>query len=80
MKLLIILLLFFIVFWYYRKKKQLLKSEKQKQKALRVEMRACENCGVFFPESEGYKIKRGNKEVIFCSEKCLKEFLSEERI
>lgn len=77
MKILIILLFIFIVFWYYRKKKRGLRNEKQR--ALKVEMRACESCGVFFSESEGYKIIRGDKEMNFCSEKCFEEFLSKER-
>ncbi len=80
MKLLIILLLIFFLFWYYRKKIQVLKSEKQKEKALKLEMRACESCGVFFPATEGYKIKREDKEINFCSEKCFKEFLLREKI
>ncbi|MGC9141932.1 MAG: hypothetical protein ACP5IN_06250 [Caldimicrobium sp.] len=71
MKLLIIFLLIFGFFRYYRRKKL---------QALKIEMKSCENCGIFFSESEGYHIERDHKELFFCSEKCLKEFLSKERV
>lgn len=80
MKILIILLFLLVIFWYYRKRKLSLRLEKEREKAIRVEMKACEHCGVFFLEGEGYKIKKEDKEKLFCSEKCLKEFLSKERV
>ena len=80
MKLLIIFLLIFGFFWYYRRKKIFFQKIRKKVQALKVEMKSCENCGIFFSESEGYRLKRENKELFFCSEKCLKEFLSKERV
>ncbi|MGC9017265.1 MAG: hypothetical protein ACP5JQ_03690 [Caldimicrobium sp.] len=74
MKLLIIFLLIFVIFWYYRY------YRRKKVQALKIEMKSCENCGIFFSESEGYHIERDHKELFFCSEKCLKEFLSKERV
>ncbi|MGC9109361.1 MAG: hypothetical protein ACP5HI_03830 [Caldimicrobium sp.] len=80
MKLLIIFLLIFVIFWYYRRKKIFFQKIRKKVPALKIEMKSCENCGIFFSESEGYHIERDHKELFFCSEKCLKEFLSKERV
>jgi len=78
MKYLFLLLLFLAIFWYYKKKKVSLKKEKKG--ALSVEMKACEHCGVFVPESEAYTLKGDSKERFFCSEKCLKEHLAKEEV
>ncbi len=77
MKFLIILLLFILFLWYYRKRKL---EKLVKKKVLEVEMRACDNCGVFFSAKEPLATKEETKILFFCSEKCYREYLDKEKV
>ncbi|MCS7199503.1 MAG: hypothetical protein N2327_05275 [Caldimicrobium sp.] len=73
MKYLILLLLFLLIFWYYKRKKSLKKNTGT------FTMRACENCGVYFPEDQGFKDIYPSTTIYFCSKECFEANMAKER-
>ena len=65
-------LIFYGIYWLIKKNKNKKKEIKVKNKENAEKMVECENCGVYFPESEGF-VKRGR---VFCSKKCREEYFA----
>ncbi len=76
MKYLFLVVLFFIIFWYYKKRK----VRTQEKKRLELQLKACFNCGIYVAQGEAIKITSENKEILFCSERCLKEYLKRNKV
>jgi len=71
-RILVWFLIFYGIYWLIKNSKKKKREIIINKKSDAEKMIECKNCGIYFPESNGFS-KKGK---IFCSKKCMEEYFA----